>query len=102
MKIIYEFIGWNSKDNHDKVWTVIRLGKEDDYNAKFLAAYGRRGKKLQTKIYDRGDYEMGKLIRTKQTPRKGYVSVDENKLAEVYPDFEKDLKKTAFWAMMSN
>jgi hypothetical protein len=29
---------------------------------------------------------------------KGYNSVEKNELDEVYPEFQSDLEKTAFWA----
>jgi hypothetical protein len=29
---------------------------------------------------------------------KGYQEVDKNRLDEVYPEFQSDLEKTAFWA----
>jgi hypothetical protein len=31
---------------------------------------------------------------------KGYVSVDIKRLNEVYPEFQQDLEKTAFWATL--
>jgi hypothetical protein len=31
---------------------------------------------------------------------KGYKSVDISELNEVYPEFEKDLEKTAVWASL--
>lgn len=88
--INYKFIGWCHEDGHDKVWGAIELG-----NQKCVTFWGRRSKKLQTKIVN-DDWDLTKLIRSKE--RKGYNSVDKAKLDEVYPEFEKDLSKTAFWA----
>ena len=101
--INYKFIGWCREDNHDKVWGVIYLEKQPigarvwgNQNVKCVSFWGRRGKKLQTKmVFD--DWELEKLIRSKT--KKGYQEVDTNKLNEVYPEFEQDLSKTAFWAM---
>lgn len=98
--IHYKFIGWCHEDNHDKVWGVIYLEKPGNgwsySNSKCVSFWGRRGKKLQTKMVV-DDYELEKLIRSKT--RKGYQEVNSNKLNEVYPEFEEDLGKTAFWAM---
>lgn len=100
--INYKFIGWCNEDNHDKVWGVIYLEKPPsitvwgNQSVKCVSFWGRRGKKLQTKmVFD--DWELEKLIRSKT--KKGYQEVDTNKLNEVYPEFEQDLSKTAFWAM---
>jgi len=101
--INYKFIGWCNEDNHDKVWGVIYLEKQPigarvwgNQSVKCVSFWGRRGKKLQTKmVFD--DWELEKLIRSKT--KKGYQEVDTSKLNEVYPEFEEDLSKTAFWAM---
>lgn len=89
----FDFIGWNNSGKHDKVWVCIPLGD------RFLAAYGRRGKKLQTKIYTYSQWDMTKLI-TQKLNRRGYIHVDETKLSEVYPEFESDLEATAMWATL--
>jgi len=101
MKINYQFIGWaqDKVKNTDKVWTLIKLGG-GRWDGKYVAVYGRRGKKLQTKIHkDADQYHMNKLIRDKE--RKGYADIDETHLSDVYPEFEKDLEKTAFWISMT-
>lgn len=96
----YKFIGWCQEDSHDKVWGVIFLERPDSLSryseSKCVSFWGRRGKKLQTKLVI-DDYELEKLILSKE--RKGYKKVDTQKLNEVYPEFEEDLGKTAFWAM---
>lgn len=103
MDINYEFIGWSRDEakNSDKVWTCIFLGQvgTDRIKRKYVAAYGRRGKKLQTKIYEMDQWKMNDLIRSKT--KKGYKGIEPDQLDKVYPDFEKDLKKTAFWVMMT-
>lgn len=96
----YKFIGWCNEEGHDKVWGVIFLEKPTNgwsySNAKCVSFWGRRGKKLQTKMVV-DDWELEKLIRSKT--KKGYQTVDTNKLNDVYPEFEDDLSKTAMWSM---
>lgn len=96
----YHFIGWyhDSAENSDKVWGVIKLGAVDTLMTKYVTFWGRRGKKLQTKIITSTGYDMYKLINAKK--RKGYTTIDLNKLDEVYPEFQSDLEKTAFWASL--
>jgi predicted DNA-binding WGR domain protein len=89
----YCWIGWCKEDNHDKVWAVIDSG---NYN--YTTVWGRRGKKLQTKPFSGGSYELGRLIGKKQD--KGYRAVDKSNLDVIYPDFEKDLEQTAIWAVL--
>lgn len=97
----YAHIGWCHEDNHDKVWGAVCLKEpttsyRDD--GKFVTFWGRRGKKLQTKIVDGSNYEINKMFGKKLD--KGYQSVDKQRLDEVYPEFEEDLEKTAVWAML--
>lgn len=95
----FKFIGWchDPKNNHDKIWGVIRL--DDDYLfGKVLIFWGRRGKKLQTK-FDFNNRKLTKLIVDKEAT--GYKSIDDNELDKVYPEFQSDLEKTAVWAIMS-
>lgn len=99
--IDYRFIGWCREDSADKVWGVIELAQETahPYNSvsKYVTFWGRRGNKLQTKVSSEYDHDIIKLIRSKE--RKGYVRVSRDQLDEVYPEFQTDLEKTAFWAM---
>ena len=100
----YKWIGWMQEGTSDKVWGVITLVEEFRPDrgdiwptpGKYCTFWGRRGKKLQTKIVEEMDYEVLGSIRKKSN--KGYEQVDLAKLNEVYPEFEDDLKKTAFWA----
>ena len=100
----YKWIGWMKEGSSDKVWGVITLVEEERYNngnfwptpGKYCTFWGRRGKKLQTKIVEGSNYEINKMICKKT--EKGYEGVDMTKLNEVYPEFDSDLKKTAFWA----
>ena len=97
MNVNYKYIGWCSVDNSDKVWACIQLSG-DRWHGKYLTVWGRRGKRLQSKIIDVSDRDIGNLIRSKDA--KGYREIPEDKLNEVYPEFESDLEKTAFWATL--
>ena len=95
------FIGWCNEDGHDKVWGVITLRSKVDQKAYIetvVTFWGRRGKKLQTKISTVTDWEHSKLVESKI--KKGYTSIDESRLNEVYPEFQKDLEKTTMWASL--
>jgi hypothetical protein len=102
----YEFIGWerDAAKNIDKVWGVICIGdSERNYvwdDGKYVAFWGRRGKKLSTLVHTKPRYEMKKLWEKKHSD--GYTKIDESRLAEVYPEFQDDLEKTAVWALLSN
>jgi hypothetical protein len=105
----YAHIGWarDESKNEDKVWGIIML--EDNrmsiYDAgytykdnKYVSFWGRRGKKLQTKLFEDSEWGATQMFLKKQD--KGYQSIDINELNTVYPEFEKDLQKTAVWAML--
>ena len=93
----YKFIGWNNRDGADKVWGVIYIEDRTGIRPKVLIFWGRRGKKLQTKM-DRDGWDLDKLVREKQN--KGYKLIKENELKTVYPEFECDLEKTTMWALL--
>jgi hypothetical protein len=97
MTINYKYIGWCSEDNSDKVWACIQLNG-DRWHGKFLTVWSRRGKRLQSKIVETNTYEMGKLIGSKVA--KGYRGIQEDKLNEVYPEFQQDLERTAAWGVL--
>ena len=109
MAIKYHFIGWCKEDNHDKIWGIIQLtetanGYHNWSAGDFVTVWGRRGKAMQTKIYkDTTSYSMSKLSDKKlykSKPEECYTEIDVTKLAEVYPEFEQDLKETAFWSKL--
>jgi predicted DNA-binding WGR domain protein len=97
MKPDYFWIGWNHDGDHDKVWGIIKINDIDAFDGNYVSFWGRRGKKLQTKIYEHAAYwEMESLYAKKED--KGYQHIDLEKLNDVYPEFERDLEKMAFWA----
>lgn len=99
----YEWIGWCQEDSHDKVWGVIVLERDINkyvYNPdhKIAVFWGRRGKKLQTKVSVESQRNINTLINSKS--KKGYSMVDLARLNEVYPEFQQDLEQTSFWSML--
>jgi hypothetical protein len=105
----YKHIAWckDEKTNADKVWGIIELqtssAPPNDYysnhnDGKFVTFWGRRGKKLQTKIWEGSNWNLHVMFQKKQN--KGYQSVDLDELSTVYPEFQQDLEKTAFWATL--
>lgn len=93
----YKFIGWNNRDGADKVWGVIYIEDRTGIRPKVLIFWGRRGKKLQTKI-DREGWDLDNLIREKS--EKGYKIIGNYELETVYPEFQNDLEKTTMWALL--
>ena len=87
----YKFIGHCNEDNHDKVWVLMKL-RGEGWTGSYAAVWGRRGKKLSYLIHkDKSEWEMDKLIRTKEN--KDYREINEARLASVYPEFEMILKE---------
>lgn len=106
----YEFIGWerDEEKNVDKVWGVICIS-EPTFNppnlawvlGTYVSFWGRRGKKLSTKVYTNETQSGIRKIWVKKHS-EGYTEIHEQRLAEVYPEFQDDLEKTAVWALLSN
>lgn len=99
MSIEYTFIGWcrDEEANADKVWGMIKL-TGDGWQGTYVSFWGRRGKKLQTKMHkDTYEWNMEKLAEQKEG--KGYRPIKKDELDTVYPEFQQDLEKTAFWAL---
>jgi predicted DNA-binding WGR domain protein len=97
----YTFIGWcrDEEANTDKVWGIIKLSG-DRWEGNYVSFWGRRGKKLQTKLHtDETTWSMERLAEKKET--KGYKRIDRRSLDSVYPEFQSDLEQTAFWASLS-
>ena len=95
----YFFIGWCNENNHDKVWGIIEISQNEQYGPdKYLTFWGRRGKKLQTKMFS--DYVGAMFNLVSRKKKKGYIEIDEDKLDQVYPEFESDLSKTTMWAIL--
>ena len=103
MKFVH--IGWCKEGVHDKVWGIILLAEDvpvsDAWHFptnKYLTFWGRRGAKLQTKLVNGRPYDMDEMFRKKKN--KGYEQIEEWELDDVYPDFKRDLERTAIWAML--
>jgi predicted DNA-binding WGR domain protein len=93
----YYWIGWCRDEKHDKIWGMIDL-RGDEYFGTYIAFWGRRGKKLQTKIhYDFSEDDARRLCNSKEL--RGYQEITN--FDEVYPEFEQDLEKTAVWSMLA-
>lgn len=94
----YTHIGWCREGTSDKVWGAICLSHSGTSygDNKYVTFWGRRGAKLQTKIVNGNNWTIYQMFRKKQD--KGYEEVNKHRLDEVYPEFQQDLEKTAFWA----
>jgi predicted DNA-binding WGR domain protein len=98
----YEHIGWMQEGKSDKVWGMIMIREDVSpphsiiQNNEYVSFWGRRGAKLQTKLVTCTEFQAEEMFWKKT--KKGYQDVDKNKLDEVYPEFQSDLEKTAFWA----
>ena len=104
----YEHILWckDEKTNSDKVWGIILLQEGEKLHSwsnqralsKYVTFWGRRGKALQTKIWEGSIWDSESMKRKKC--EKGYRVVDPIEMDTLYPEFEQDLEKTAVWAML--
>lgn len=96
----YAHIGWCKEGNHDKVWGAICLQEPEHWytSGKYVTFWGRRGAKLQTKILECTEFKISEMFRKKTN--NGYTPVYKQDLDEVYPEFQQDLEKTAFWATL--
>ena len=99
----YVHIGWCKEDKHDKVWGVIMLsdvhpGMPWHQLFDYVTFWGRRGAKLQTKLWKGRPFDASEMFHKKKN--KGYEEIGEHELDEVYPEFKTDLEKTAFWATL--
>lgn len=103
MEIVH--VGWCREGAHDKVWGVILLARDvpDDVgfmSNKYATFWGRRGGKLQTKIFDDRAWGVKDMFDKKLS--KGYKKINPDELDRVYPEFREDLEKTAVWAILSS
>ena len=91
------WIGWCKEGTSDKVWVLLVL-ERNRWNriTRYATIWGRRGSRLQSKIFE--DWNCQLAIDAKF--RKGYKPIDKQQLDTVYPEFEQDLEKAAFWAML--
>lgn len=96
----FVWIGWCREDNSDKIWAVCALEftkspHRGRHITKYATIWGRRSKTLQCKVFEGGP---DKKIREKRL--KGYNQVQFTDLSTVYPEFQEDLEKSAFWATL--
>lgn len=103
MEIVH--VGWCRDGVHDKVWGVILLSRHvpNDFgfmSNKYATFWGRRGGKLQTKIFDGRAWDVKDMFDKKLS--KGYTKINPKELDRVYPEFREDLEKTAVWAILSS
>ena len=98
--INHHWIGQCREGTSDKIWGLIRLTNHDDHDPQdYVAFWGRRGSKLQTKIHtDLWHWQATDLCIRKQ--ERGYKTITT--LEDVYPEFEQDLEQTAVWAILCN
>lgn len=97
---------WCKEDKHDKVWGTIRIAENVRNEVawppfiihKYITIWGRRGAKLQTKLWEGCEDDIERMTRKKS--KKGYKEIDQNFLNEVYPEFQTDLEKTEMWALL--
>ena len=95
----YVHIGWCKEGTADKVWGIIQLTDTAYWNkAKYATFWGRRGSKLQTKLWEGSAWDAKEMFLKKQN--KGYRAIEIDELNTVYPEFQQDLEKTAFWAAL--
>ena len=105
--IDYTFVGWKCEGVSDKVWISMVLSRDPlpsewwQYQTLTWAqVWGRRGKALQFKVFKGTVAQQSKTIQ--QKIRDGYQKVTNDRLTEIYPEYEQDLEKTALWAMLSS
>jgi hypothetical protein len=105
MKIVH--VGWCSEGTHDKVWGAILLEGEHDGNSyvsryssdyTYMIFWGRRGKKLQTKLMKSNPSVI--INHFYQKIDKGYKEIVKEKLNEVYPEFHTDLERSAIISIL--
>lgn len=101
----FEWIGWCREGSHDKIWAVYVLESRNEWLGwlgvpvvKYATIWGRRGKELQSKVFDSSS--TSHVTRISEKLRKGYTQISTDKLKEVYPEFQEDLEKAAFWATL--
>ena len=116
MNIVYLCKMYDEEANIDKIWGIIQIGFDNDtYNKKqpwlaprtmlypeptnkYVTFWGRRSKKLQTKIWD--GYLYDAEIEFDKKKEKGYKKVNNNHLNSIYPEFKQDLEKIVSWSTL--
>lgn len=93
-----KYIGWNNKDNHDKVWGVVLLRDVGKYNGQYLTFWGRRGAKLQTRVMTVSHDSIISMCGDKSD--KGYKEIAKHEIHRVYSSFNEDIEKAVIWASL--
>ena len=106
----FEFIGWNTEGNSDKIWGYFLRPTPIDESAPFwmratkdrgwdcCVFWGRRGKAMQFKA-DITGHELDKLVRSKLN--KGYLKIDESKLMNIWPTFIEEAEGKLMWEVLA-
>lgn len=106
----FVFIGWNQEGTSDKIWGYFLRPTAQDPNARAWAQptkdrgwnccifWGRRGKAMQFKG-DVTGWELEKLVGTKL--KKGYQSISETKLLDIWPTFIEEAEAKLMWDVLS-
>lgn len=101
----FGFIGWCNEDNHDKIWGYFyrptpNAGswqrKSSGWNC--CVFWARRGKAMQFKADTTGS-TLNKVVNSKI--KKGYDSITQPKLFEIWPTFIKEAEEKLMWDVLS-
>lgn len=94
-----EFFGWYKDEASDKIWGYVSIGGDKTlYNF-----WGRRGKKMTFKLYDKPKYswQRGTLRRLAQSKlSKGYVEIEPDQVETVVPGFSSEFETQLFMAKL--
>lgn len=102
----FKFIGWCNKvecdgSKHDKIWGYFSPTDDHEPYQKVYVFWGARGKKNTIHFKaDVFDYNLGKLTDKKKD--KGYRSINEAKLLEIWPTFYNDVEMKLCFDVLAN
>lgn len=105
----FAFIGWNQEGTSDKIWGYfLRPTNTEGMTAwqkptpqrgwNCCIFWGRRGKAMQFKA-DVTGWDLDKLQASKI--KKGYVSISEAKLLEIWPTFIQEAEAKLMWEVLA-
>lgn len=102
----FVFIGWNTEGTSDKVWGYF-LRPTDNAAARWVTKeqgwnccvfWAGRGKAMRFKA-DITGYELTNLMHSKL--RKGYKSISQTKLMEIWPTFIEEAESKLMWEVLA-